>query len=106
MTQALLEFGQPQRVLEIGTGSGYQAALLALLVDDVCSIERIDELLRQARRRLRRLGFAKVRCRHDDGRAGWPELAPFDAIIVTAGAQALDPALFEDRKSTRLNSSH
>src|SRR3546814_15489981 len=86
MTQALLEFGQPQRVLEIGTGSGYQAALLALLVDDVCSIERIDELLRQARRRLRRLGFAKVRCRHDDGRAGWPELAPFDAIIVTAGA--------------------
>ncbi|MDP1698403.1 MAG: protein-L-isoaspartate(D-aspartate) O-methyltransferase [Xanthomonadaceae bacterium] len=95
MTQALLEFGQPQRVLEIGTGSGYQAALLALLVDEVCSIERIDELLRQARRRLRRLGFAKVRCRHDDGSAGWPELAPFDAIIVTAGAQALDPALFE-----------
>src|SRR3546814_3863898 len=63
MTQALLEFGQPQRVLEIVTGSGYQAALLALLVDEVCSIERIDELLRQALRRLRRLGFAKVRCR-------------------------------------------
>src|SRR3546814_18687330 len=59
MTQALLEFGQPQRVLEIGTGSGYQAALLALLVDDVCRNARIDELLRQARRRLSRLGFAK-----------------------------------------------
>jgi protein-L-isoaspartate(D-aspartate) O-methyltransferase len=93
MTQALLEFGQPRKVLEIGTGSGFQAALLAMLVDEVYSIERIDELLRQARRRLRRLGFAKVRCRHDDGKSGWPDAAPFDAIIVTAGAQAVDPAL-------------
>ncbi|MDX2299580.1 MAG: protein-L-isoaspartate(D-aspartate) O-methyltransferase [Xanthomonadaceae bacterium] len=93
MTQALLEFGQPRKVLEIGTGSGFQAALLAMLVDEVYSVERIDELLRQARRRLRRLGFAKVRCRHDDGKSGWPDAAPFDAIIVTAGAQAVDPAL-------------
>lgn len=95
MTQALLEFGQPRKVLEIGTGSGFQAALLAMLVDEVYSVERIDELLRQARRRLRRLGFAKVRCRHDDGKSGWPDAAPFDAIIVTAGAQAVDPALIE-----------
>lgn len=93
MTEALLEFGQPGRVLEIGTGSGFQAALLAMLVDEVYSVERIDELLRQARRRLRRLGFAKVRCRHDDGKIGWPDAAPFDAIIVTAGAQAVDTAL-------------
>jgi protein-L-isoaspartate(D-aspartate) O-methyltransferase len=93
MTQALLEFGQPRKVLEIGTGSGFQAALLAMLVDEVYSVERIDELLRQARRRLRRLGFAKVRCRHDDGKSGWSDAAPFDAIIVTAGAQAVDPAL-------------
>jgi len=95
MTQALLEFGQPKRVLEIGTGSGYQAALLAMLVDAVYSVERIDELLRQARRRLRRLGFAKVHCRHDDGKSGWADAAPFDAIIVTAGAQTVDAALIE-----------
>lgn len=95
MTQALLEFGQPKRVLEIGTGSGYQAALLAMLVDEIFSVERIDELLRQARRRLRRLGFAKVRCRHDDGKSGWADAAPFDAIIVTAGAQAVDTALID-----------
>jgi len=95
MTEALLEHGVPKRVLEIGTGSGYQAAVLAMLVEEVYSLERIDELLRQARKRLRKLGFGNIHARHDDGRSGWPEAAPFDAIIVTAGAAALEPALFE-----------
>jgi protein-L-isoaspartate(D-aspartate) O-methyltransferase len=95
MTECLIEHGIPQRVLELGTGSGYQAAVLATLVPQVYTVERIDELLRQARRRLRRLGIDNVRSRHDDGRLGWPECAPFDAIIVTAAAEQLDPALLE-----------
>lgn len=95
MTSALLEHGTPRKVLEIGCGSGYQAAVLATLVEQVSSIERIDELLRGARRRLRRLGYSNVRTRHDDGRIGWPEHAPFDAILVTAAAAALEPALLE-----------
>jgi protein-L-isoaspartate(D-aspartate) O-methyltransferase len=95
MTEALLEFGTPAAVLEIGTGSGYQAAVLAQLVDQVYTVERIDELQRLARRRFRRLGIENVKCRYDDGRVGWAEFAPFDTIIVTAAAAALDPALLE-----------
>jgi len=94
MTAALIEHGMPSRVLEIGTGSGYQAAVLATLGLETYSVERIEELLRTARRRFRNLGL-NVRTRHDDGRAGWPEYAPFDGIIVTAGAAAMEPALFE-----------
>jgi protein-L-isoaspartate(D-aspartate) O-methyltransferase len=93
MTEALLEHAMPRRVLEIGTGSGYQAALLSLLVAEVYTVERIDELLRTARRRFRKLGFAGIRTRHDDGRIGWSEHAPFDAIIVTAAGATLDSAL-------------
>jgi len=93
MSEALLEFGVPQRVLEIGTGSGYQAAVLAQLVAQVFTVERIDELQRMARRRFRKLGLENVKCRYDDGRIGWGEHAPFDAIIVTAATAALDPAL-------------
>ena len=92
MTEALVEHGLPKRVLEIGTGSGYQAAVLATLGIEVFTVERIDELLRDARRRFRQLAL-DVRSRHDDGRLGWPEHAPFDAIIVTAGGAALEPAL-------------
>ena len=95
MTAALLEYGVPKNVLEIGTGSGYQAAVLATLVERVSSIERIDELLRVARRRFRRLGVGNVRVRHDDGRSGWSEHAPFDAIIVTAAGPQLDAALLQ-----------
>ncbi|MBB5015651.1 protein-L-isoaspartate(D-aspartate) O-methyltransferase [Rehaibacterium terrae] len=95
MTEALLEDGIPRRVLEVGTGSGYQAAVLAVLVPEVYSVERIDELLRQARRRFRKLGFENLRTRHDDGRSGWPDAAPFDAIIVTAAGTLIDPALVE-----------
>ena len=94
MTAALIEHGIPGRVLEVGTGSGYQASVLATLGLETYSVERIEELLRVARRRFRSLGL-NVRTRHDDGRAGWPEYAPFEGIIVTAGAAALEPALFE-----------
>lgn len=94
MTEALIEHGLPKRVLEIGTGSGYQAAVLATLGMQVFTVERIDELLRDARRRFRQLGL-DVRSRHDDGRLGWAEHAPFDAIMVTAGGAALEAPLLE-----------
>lgn len=92
MTAALLEHGMPKRVLEIGTGSGYQAAILAALGIEVFTVERIGDLLRIARKRFRTLGL-HVRSKHDDGRIGWPEEAPFDGIIVTAAAPALVDAL-------------
>ena len=95
MTEALLEPAPPKKVLEIGTGSGYQAAILSELVEQVCTVERIDELQRLARRRFRKLGIDNVKCKYDDGRLGWPEHAPFDAIIVTAGSAALDDALLQ-----------
>jgi protein-L-isoaspartate(D-aspartate) O-methyltransferase len=92
MTEALLLDAQPGKVLEIGTGSGYQGAILAALGFEVYTVERIGDLLRTARKRFRTLGF-NVRSKHDDGRIGWPEYAPFDAIIVTAAAPALVDAL-------------
>lgn len=92
MTEALLEGAMPKKVLEIGTGSGYQATILAVLGMEVYTVERIGELLRIARKRFRSLGL-NVRSKHDDGRIGWPEEGPFDAIIVTAGAPALVDAL-------------
>ena len=95
MTEALIEHGMPRRVLEIGTGSGYQAAVLAQLVEKVYTVERIEELLRNARRRFRKLGLDNIRSKHDDGRLGWPEEAPFDAIILTAAGAELDPVLFD-----------
>ena len=94
MTEALLLDATPKKVLEIGTGSGYQAAILAALGLEVYTVERIGDLLRQARKRLRQLGM-NVRSKHDDGRIGWPEHAPYDAIIVTAAAPALVNALIE-----------
>jgi protein-L-isoaspartate(D-aspartate) O-methyltransferase len=95
MTEALLADGVPKKVLEIGTGSGYQAAILSELVEQVYTVERIDELQRLARRRFRKLGIENVKSRYDDGRIGWAEFAPYDAIIVTAAAAALDPALMQ-----------
>ena len=93
MTEALFADGAaPKRVLEVGTGSGYQAAILAALGLQVFTVERIGDLLRVARKRFRSLGL-NVRSKHDDGRVGWPEEAPFDAILVTAGAPALVDAL-------------
>jgi protein-L-isoaspartate(D-aspartate) O-methyltransferase len=94
MTEALIEPKVPGKVLEIGTGSGYQAAVLAALCGNVYTVERIDELLRDARRRFRKLGLANIRSKHDDGKLGWPEHAPFDAIILTAAGEYVDDALF------------
>lgn len=93
MTEALLEAGARGKVLEIGTGSGYQAAVLSALVADVYTVERIEELQRSARRRFRALGLRNIHCRYDDGRTGWAEHAPYDGILVTAAASALDPEL-------------
>ena len=93
MTEALLR-AAPKRVLEVGTGSGYQAAVLAALGVKVYTVERIGDLLRVARKRFRDLGM-HIRSKHDDGRIGWPEEAPFDAIIVTAAGPALVDALLE-----------
>jgi len=94
MTEALIEHRIPEKVLEIGTGSGYQAAVLAALVKNVYTVERIEELLRNARRRFRKIGVDNIRSRHDDGKLGWPEHAPFDAIMLTAAGETVDPALF------------
>lgn len=85
---------QPQhRLLEIGTGSGYQAAVLSLLVQRVFSIEMVPALATAASQRLARLGFDNIEVRQGDGRQGWVEQAPFDGIIVTAAAAELPPAL-------------
>jgi len=100
MTEALLEFGVPQRVLEIGTGSGYQAAVLAALVPEVFTVERIEELLRQARRRFRQLGLDNLRSRHDDGKLGWPDQAPFDGIILTAAGDTVPSRILDQLSPT------
>lgn len=97
MTQELdLEPGE--RVLEIGTGSGYQAAVLAELGVEVYTIEIIEPLADQAAERLMRLGYASVHTRHGDGYYGWPGEAPFDAIIVTAAPDHVPPPLLEQLK--------
>lgn len=95
MTEALIERDVPKKVLEVGTGSGYQAAVLAALVENVYTVERIDELLRNARRRFRKLGIGNIRSKHADGKLGWAEQAPYDAIILTAADDALRPELFD-----------
>ena len=94
MTAAILEaMAGGGRVLEIGTGSGYQTAVLAALVSRVYSVERIGVLLERARRRLRSLSVRNVRFKHADGNYGWPTEAPFDAAIVTACATHVPDAL-------------
>lgn len=89
----LLELTPDSRVLEIGTGSGYQTAILAHLVHHVCSVERIKGLQWQARRRLKQLDLHNVSTRHGDGWQGWKARAPFDAIIVTAAPPEIPAAL-------------
>jgi protein-L-isoaspartate(D-aspartate) O-methyltransferase len=86
-------------VLEIGTGSGYQAAVLAELVGEVYTIEIVEELAKQAGQRLERLGYDNVTTRLGDGYFGWPEQAPFDSIIVTAAATHVPPPLVEQLKN-------
>ena len=95
MTEALLEGGPLKNVLEIGTGSGYQAAVLAPLVGRVYTVERIEALLEQARRRFKELNLRNIRPRHSDGGVGLPEYAPFDGIIVTASPEALPDSLLQ-----------
>jgi protein-L-isoaspartate(D-aspartate) O-methyltransferase len=95
MTEALLEACQPQCVLEIGSGSGYQTAVLASLVRRVYSIERVAALLDLARGRLASLRLRNVRLRHGDGAFGWPEYAPFDAILVTAAPPGIPRTLVQ-----------
>ncbi|MCC5856891.1 MAG: protein-L-isoaspartate(D-aspartate) O-methyltransferase [Ectothiorhodospiraceae bacterium] len=93
MTEALLLDGVPERVLEIGTGSGYQAAILAQLVPEVYTIERIAFLARQAQRRLRELGYHNVRARLGDGYEGWASHGPFQGILLTAAPKTLPESL-------------
>ena len=94
MTEAL-QLGGSERVLELGTGSGYQAAVLAELAAVVYSIERHAELSRQAAERLQNLNYQNVFLKVGDGSLGWPEAAPFDRIIVTAAAEAPPQAVWE-----------
>jgi len=86
------------RVLEIGSGSGYQAAVLANLTPNVFTIEIVEELARTARQRLEEQGYTRVQVRHGDGHLGWPEQAPFDAIIVTCAPDELPPPLWNQLK--------
>jgi protein-L-isoaspartate(D-aspartate) O-methyltransferase len=97
MTQAL-KLNSKDRVLEIGTGSGYQAAVLGKIVDSVYTIEIVDLLAKEAKARLQQLGYANVVVRSGDGYHGWPEKAPFDAILVTAGAESLPQPLVDQLK--------
>ena len=94
----LLDIDPDQRILEIGTGSGYQAAVLAALGTRVWSIEIIPALGKQAKTRLQRLGYDRVEVRIGDGYYGWPEQADFDAIIVTAAASHIPPPLLKQLK--------
>lgn len=89
-----LELTPEDKVLEIGTGSGYHTAILAALAKEVFTVERIPELLWEARGRVRRLGYGNVQFRVGDGTKGWPEAAPFPAILVTAAAPRLPPSLW------------
>ncbi len=93
MTELLLAEGPVGRVLEIGTGSGYQTAVLAQLVGQVYSVERIKPLQEKARQRLRTLRLKNVQLRHADGGVGWESEAPFDGIIATAAPEAIPPDL-------------
>jgi protein-L-isoaspartate(D-aspartate) O-methyltransferase len=97
----LLGVGEKDVVLEVGTGSGYQAAVLSGLVERVYSVEVIPALARSAADRLERLGYRNVEVRTGDGALGWPEHAPFDGIMVTAAATAIPPALIEQLKPGR-----
>lgn len=94
----LLRITPDDVILEVGTGSGYQTALLAELAKRVHSIEIVEELANQAHTRLARLGYQNVEIRHGDGHEGWPDAAPFDGIIVTAAVVEIPPALLNQLK--------
>jgi protein-L-isoaspartate(D-aspartate) O-methyltransferase len=98
MTQEL-DLRPHDRVLEIGTGSGYQAAVLSMMVDSVFTIEIIEDLARSAKARLKRLGYDNITVRWGDGYHGWVAKSPFDAIIVTAGADSIPQPLIDQLKN-------
>ena len=98
MTETVLDGGSPEKILEIGTGSGYQAAILACLVGRVFTVERIEELLKIARRRFHHLRLNNISTRHADGHTGWPSQAPFDGILVTAAATEVPQSLLDQLK--------
>ena len=95
MSELALAPGRPKKVLELGSGSGYQTAILASLVDEICAIERIKPLLERARKRLRALRVRNVRLRHGDGLDGWASEAPFDLILGAAAPERLPTQLLE-----------
>jgi len=95
MTEVLLSRGTPEAVLEVGTGSGYQAAILSQLVPKVYSVERIVALQTQARERYHMLGINNIALKHSDGSWGWPQFGPYKAIIVTAAPEEVPPGLLE-----------
>lgn len=98
MTELLLAEARVRTLLEVGTGCGYQTAVLAELVDQVYTIERLQALHQQARIRLRELGYTRVWLLHGDGYKGWPEHAPYDGILVTAATPAVPDALLRQLK--------
>jgi protein-L-isoaspartate(D-aspartate) O-methyltransferase len=98
MTEALLEAGSVDNVLEVGTGCGYQTAVLAPLVKRLATIERIEPLLARARERLKELGIRNVRFRHGDGSLGWKAHAPFDGILVAAAPLVVPEPLLKQLK--------
>jgi protein-L-isoaspartate(D-aspartate) O-methyltransferase len=93
-----LRLGNEDKVLEIGTGSGYQAAVLAEIVDTVYTIEIVDVLAKNAEKTLERLGYENVLVKRGDGYAGWPEHAPYDAIIITAAPTKIPEPLLDQLK--------
>ena len=95
MSELALAQGRPKKVLELGSGSGYQTAILASLVDEICAIERIKPLLERARKQLRALRVSNVRLRHGDGLDGWASEAPFDLILGAAAPERLPTQLLE-----------
>ena len=95
MSELALAQGRPKKVLELGSGSGYQTAILASLVDEICAIERIKPLLERARKQLRALRVRNVRLRHGDGLDGWASEAPFDLILGAAAPEHLPTQLME-----------
>lgn len=95
---SLLGLKGDEKVLEIGTGSGYQAAILAELTKEVYTIEIIPQLAKQAESRLKKLGYKNVKVKCGDGFEGWPEYAPFDCIIVTCAPEEIPPLLIQQLK--------
>ncbi len=98
MTEIIMAY-EPKRVLEIGTGSGYQASILSLLVDKVYTIERIEYLHNKSKKIFQKIGFKNIYSKYADGNIGWPQKSPFDAILITAGATNIPDILLDQLSS-------